>query len=1107
MNLEKLVIPRELPQCKIIEQLAKKANEKINDNEFSYIHNLEQLRKRISIEVSRINELFPEYTPHDDKYHLKRLFYIASDILGDSLIEQMNVNELFLLSAALYAHDWGMAVSEVEKDYICNKKESKLDDINLLENEFSLLDNFCIERNIKIENISNEDWREYVRITHAPRSGKRVKSFFEKESLSIADFTARICEGHWLDFKYINNHNSYPSDASVNGEIVNVKALAIYVRLIDLLDIAEDRTPYILWKFISPRNTLSIMEWDKHRSLHPITINNYQDNLRYIQIDGSTDNLHVHVELMNLEKYVNTQFRQCLDILNQTNNSYHKLNISHINWRIGANGFEPINIRVEFDRDKMFDILGSEIYNGNPFVFLRELLQNAIDAITLRQEILQSKGMSFQPLIKIETRVKDNYIIVKITDNGIGMDEYIIRNYLAVAGKSYYNSADFLKAGLNMSPISKFGIGFLSCFMIADHVNIQTFKDPYTTDKSECLKIQIPAKDKYFIVEKNTTKQDIGTSIEVYVDKDKLPKDKDDKPINFNITEYIKRIAGFVKYPIVIHENGMQVTITHPYHNIGERDMNNVVMLDYSYPFDAIFTPQSVDLVKENFVEEIIDIKRDLKLDGYEGYITFLLPKNDFLLLVNTKGSWPATEAELIDHNMEKTKGCISWDREWSDVEHTNFSQKDEFLAQTSNCNIFMNGILLDKVHPPQKTISENLILDKIYDSFRGDTFSTEILNINITKSKNSKINIARTNIVTKDNWFTPIYREFLNYIKENIINKKIINSIPKEKLLEFAKLVVYFKIPVKDILEHVINYQEFILPFITKGGVIDYQIADTKKHQFIYALHTNYSYTLTKSFAKKIFEQQEAEELSNWEGQPVLLKASYGRNFLVEQVQSLTKEFIKRYYYCHSIKFISSPRGKDFPLALEVYHIRPNFEIVDLDAIDINNILGKKDYGEYDIFIMNIFIKKEFYSFPKLIKFPEKYSDKLFFSNKYLNANNKQIVTFLRICIAIIVHKKEGKIEKKITGRILDLIRNMDIIERYISEKKSTIENINIQMNELYGEVKKYHLLDWEISSDFHVTLNSFINNSISIKHDNIEYSQDYSNKLNNPWGNLISD
>jgi len=42
--------------------------------------------------------------------------------------------------------------------------------------------------------------------------------------------------------------------------------------------------------------------------------------------------------------------------------------------------------------------------------------------------------------------------VVRCRDYGIGMDEYIIRNYLSIAGTSYYQSSDFKNQGLKMDP-------------------------------------------------------------------------------------------------------------------------------------------------------------------------------------------------------------------------------------------------------------------------------------------------------------------------------------------------------------------------------------------------------------------------------------------------------------------------------------------------------------------------------------------------------------------------------------------------------------------------------------------------------------------------------
>jgi HSP90 family molecular chaperone len=62
-----------------------------------------------------------------------------------------------------------------------------------------------------------------------------------------------------------------------------------------------------------------------------------------------------------------------------------------------------------------------------------------------------------------------------------------------------------------MDPISRFGVGILSCFMYADYVEIETFKDPNTTKNQESLKISIPSKVNYFVIKKNAASLNIGT--------------------------------------------------------------------------------------------------------------------------------------------------------------------------------------------------------------------------------------------------------------------------------------------------------------------------------------------------------------------------------------------------------------------------------------------------------------------------------------------------------------------------------------------------------------------------------------------------------------------
>ncbi|MFT5963451.1 MAG: hypothetical protein ACI9L6_000153 [Flavobacterium sp.] len=1104
--MEKINKPVGLPDCKIINELIIKANSK-TDYEFNYLNELEVFKKIISIEVSQINLLFPEYTPHDEQYHLKRLFYVADKMLGDEIIENMNATELFLLCVSLYGHDWGMAVSEEEKTYIlsgCNEAPSQT--VNLLEDEKNRIREFCRIKNIEQDKIELEDWREYVRLTHAFRSGQRIKKYFEPISSGVADFASRICEGHWLDFDVIDDYTSYPTDASIHREIVNVKALTIYVRLIDLLDLGEDRTPFILWKFVAPRNKFSKLEWAKHRALQPVTFPQYQ-LARSIQVEGSTDDQNVYMSIMDLKRYIDEQFRQCSDILNRINHSYHKLNISHIDWRIAPRGFEPVAIQFEFDRNRMFDILGDEIYQGNPYVFIRELLQNAIDAIEMRTEILKKKDLSFTPKIKLQVKEDDNCFIVEITDNGIGMDEYIIRNYLAVAGKSYYRSGDFQKEGLKMDPISRFGIGILSCFMTADYIEIDTFKDPNTTKSQDHLKITIPSKENYFKIKKNTENLNTGTTFKVFVIKNKLPNSKKTgNRIDFNITEYLKRTAGFVKYPISIIEKGVESLINNP--NVCESTGSSEFKIDYKFPIEKAIFPQHKLVAEEYFIEKRFYLKSDLNLTNFDGCITYLLPKSESIDIVNDGHSWPTSEVRIIDYKTEIQKiKKIKWNEEWISFNRHSQRNNDKTIIPERSYSVFMDGILIQEITPPE------IDLNKYYRNSMADSFINPQLIVNIPKPIGMKIDLARTNIETIEIWDKPIWIAFFEHLKNNLV-KDIMLKDPKERLLSFAKLITFYKLTAEIIIEYLLSNSKYPIPIISKKGSLIFHEFDPSKQNLIKLAPYEFSSEFYKLFESNFIEYKNYEGILNlWQGEAIINLNSIGHfdklPASLSNMSQLTKSFINQNYYLESIEFVNSPLGERFPLAQEILKIRPKKSSVKFEESEIQKI-NLETIDSYACEHLITLLNREFYSFPKLIKFPNPYESKVFYAFKYLNINNKLIKLFVNVCLSAIKAKEEKQISKEIIGNLFDLINEVRFIKSYYSDnKKIQIDQFNCQINEIIDVALKNGLIpnDFIILSE--ITIDDFIENTITFdkKNKSFESNFDFKKYLKgkDEWGNKI--
>src|SRR5262249_60387329 len=79
------------------------------------VDEFERLRSILQEHGKYIVLLFPEYTPHDHTRHLDHLFALADRILGTPLYTRLKPSELVLLAIGLYAHDWGMAVSNAEQ--------------------------------------------------------------------------------------------------------------------------------------------------------------------------------------------------------------------------------------------------------------------------------------------------------------------------------------------------------------------------------------------------------------------------------------------------------------------------------------------------------------------------------------------------------------------------------------------------------------------------------------------------------------------------------------------------------------------------------------------------------------------------------------------------------------------------------------------------------------------------------------------------------------------------------------------------------------------------------------------------------------------------------
>jgi hypothetical protein len=138
--------------------------------------------------------------------------------------------------------------------------------------------------------------------------------------------------------------------------------------------------------------------------------------------------------------------------------------------------WRPIDATVKVsDVPALVETLGGEqLYGNEPEVAVRELIQNAQDAVLARHAV---EADSSEGRIDVSLTAADGSWYLEIRDNGIGMDEETLVHGLLDFGTSGWSSTRIRNrlpglASGGFQPAGRFGIGFFSVFLLGDQVEL-----------------------------------------------------------------------------------------------------------------------------------------------------------------------------------------------------------------------------------------------------------------------------------------------------------------------------------------------------------------------------------------------------------------------------------------------------------------------------------------------------------------------------------------------------------------------------------------------------------------------------------------------------------
>lgn len=443
--------------------------------------------------------IFDEYTVHNIN-HIDAMLRSLDWIIPEKTKELMTPAEWLLIVLSVYFHDLGMLVTKKEFDNRYSSSFIEYRDKVLFDGDAGVDYKHKV---LQLPEVDSERflYQEFVREKHAERIRawvigravdhlgvtpdvvREVNGLLDTLGPQFRRDLALVCESHHLndlnDFKKYKVSQPYGNS---DAETANVQYAAILLRTADLLHITSDRTPSAVFRVINPSDPVSQREWAKQAAVTRVRPKVALDEEGNPNPDLPKDTIEVHAYfqdengffgLTSYLSYADEQLRKSYDWVQaaiKTQAAKYDFPWKRIDQsNIEAEGFLRRPFEFELDQTKILDLLtGHTLYNDMKIV-LRELVQNSIDAIRL-QRIIDGNQSQGRILVHWDSQGR----VLTVQDNGTGMTQETIEKHLLKVGSSRYQDPEFRKNHPNFSPISRFGIGVLSTFMIADAVEIST---------------------------------------------------------------------------------------------------------------------------------------------------------------------------------------------------------------------------------------------------------------------------------------------------------------------------------------------------------------------------------------------------------------------------------------------------------------------------------------------------------------------------------------------------------------------------------------------------------------------------------------------------------
>lgn len=472
----------------------------------------ESFRERAKILAAEINVILPDFTVHDIS-HIDALWEMTDLITGGDY--ELTPPEVFVLGGAFLIHDLGMGlaafpegISELKKSMLWadtvasiikgdNKRKKVTDD----------------EIKNPSKEIEKEATQEILRLLHAKHAEKLAQVswtgpdnnkyyLIENSELreSYGKLIGQIAHSHWWSIEELQD--KLPDKLGAPGLfpqdwVVDPVKLACLLRVADVCHIDDRRAPGFLRAVRKPSNYA-----DKHWAFQQKLYQPRLERGRVVYTSKTpfrieeVDSWWLCYETLKL---IDSELREVDSLLADTNRKQliatgvaSISNMERLSKLITIDGWQPVDTKITVGNvARLVKQLGGEqLYGHNLFAPLRELIQNATDAIRARR-ILEEEDENWGKVI-VRTGVDEDGHYIEVEDNGVGMSPKVLTGPFLDFGQSFWSTKLMHEEfpGLESKPFSstgRYGVGFFSVFMWGSKVRISTRRFDEGRDSTNIL--------------------------------------------------------------------------------------------------------------------------------------------------------------------------------------------------------------------------------------------------------------------------------------------------------------------------------------------------------------------------------------------------------------------------------------------------------------------------------------------------------------------------------------------------------------------------------------------------------------------------------------------